>query len=266
MIRTRDFFLYLLMLAFVVLAAVQTGVSQYAVEGWRELLLPRTAEAPTVPAYVPGASNDVSARYAALRERLAAGDGYIEDAPPVFTSVDQTVVASTNSPSTSQSVPAGSRSVQWCSGPVRADVSMWPTNDTSLAVIEGQRVLQSTVTTETTVGTTTTQTTETVTHLALPIRSVRSTFDSCLDSTLIGVTTAGTPLLNDLASQFTQANETTVVGYTRDGFAVYGPTADPSQLDACGGQYVNGSYQYHVRSDEPFILGCYAGVPSSIDV
>jgi hypothetical protein len=111
-------------------------------------------------------------------------------------------------------------------------------------------------------------TTETVlteeTFTTLPIRSVRSTFSSCVPDTLIGVTVAGQPLRNEMAAQYFGAPATQVVGYTRDGFGVYGPIADETLLDECGGQYVGGQYQYHVRQSEPFIIACYAGVPAEL--
>lgn len=53
----------------------------------------------------------------------------------------------------------------------------------------------------------------------------------------------------------------TVVGYARDGFAIYGEGIDEELLDSCGG-YDNGlGYRYHIRERELFVLGCFAAVP-----
>jgi hypothetical protein len=73
------------------------------------------------------------------------------------------------------------------------------------------------------------------------------------------------------------ADSTTHLGYVMDGFPIYGPMAEASELDECNGRYVNGYYQYHVRDLDQvdgdadycngsnpnnnwnYILGCYSG-------
>ena len=71
---------------------------------------------------------------------------------------------------------------------------------------------------------------------------------------------------------------TMLLGYAMDGFPIYGPVSDTSQLDACNGiANGDGSYQYHVRSVDQidanlsycngsspetnwnYVLGCYSG-------
>ncbi len=266
MIRTRDFILYLTVLGFVLLGATYTGFSERAASTAAVIMLPEVAEAPTVSAFAYERPNTLAQRWQELRQRLAGGEGYRRDAPAVFTSVDQTA-AQEAAEATSSAGFSGVRSVQWCGAPVPAAmVASWPAGGT-LRVVEGQRTLVVETTEEINNGSTTEMVLTEEIALALPIRTVRSTFDSCVPDTLVGVTTAGQPLLNDAASTYQNFLETQVVGYTRDGFAVYGPVADAAQLDACGGRYsLNGQYQYHVRTNEPFILGCYAGVPINIDI
>lgn len=77
-----------------------------------------------------------------------------------------------------------------------------------------------------------------------------------------------------------------LLGYSMDGFAIYGPLADDEldQLDACNGMTVDGTYRYHVRTFEQvdesleycndenpetnwnYILGCYSGDVSSTEI
>ena len=71
---------------------------------------------------------------------------------------------------------------------------------------------------------------------------------------------------------------TTLLGYAMDGFPIYGPLSDDSELDVCNGRMNNdGHYQYHVRTIDQvdgeaeycngsnpevnwrYILGCYTG-------
>ena len=42
------------------------------------------------------------------------------------------------------------------------------------------------------------------------------------------------------------ADSDTLLGYAFDGFPIYGPLSDSSNLDACNGIEINGKYQYHV--------------------
>jgi len=265
MIRTRDFLLYVLALGFVLLGVVYTGFSSRVVAEVERVLLPATAEAPAYGAYAPTSEQNVAARWQELRSKLAAGEGYIASAPPDFTSVDQRALAAQVADATSsQATLTGERAVQWCNAPIPALLtSRWP-NDTRLVVTEGQRIVETVRTNTVQTGSTTETLTSTETLLALPVRTVRTPFDSCLPDTLIGVTAAGQPLTNDQAELFTNVAPNQAIGYTRDGFAVYGPLPDSSDLDACGGRYVGGVYRYHIRVNEPFIISCYAGVPVAL--
>jgi hypothetical protein len=262
MIRSRDFLIYMLILGFIILAATYTGLSSRVVNEMQYVLF-----APSVSVerevYSTHSVVDPEERMAELRSRLAAGEGYFDDAPPVFTSVDQTAQKAQATSSTTENY-SGTRTVAWCNVPQPSpQAARWPLN-TRLSEVEGQRVVTTQVTTEVQTGSTTETVISEETIVALPIRTVRSTFTSCLPDTLIGVTASGQPLLNEAAAQYANVPTNQPIGYTRDGFTVFGPVADESVLDECGGQYVGGQYQYHVRIAEPFIIACFAGVPASI--
>jgi len=262
MIRTRDFLLYILVLSFVVIGASYTGFSGRAVAEVQELFFTSSAPVEST-AITPSASDERSTRWAELRARLAAGDGYLDDAPPVFTSVDQTAQQLQAEAATNTPTFTGTRTVTWCTGPQPSRLlANWPAQ-AQLEMVEGQRVVTERVAEMVQTGSTTETVVREEFFLSLPVRTVRSTFTSCLPDTLIGITTAGQPLLNSDAARYANVSMTQVIGYTRDGFSVYGPVADEAVLDECGGQYVAGQYQYHVRLSESFILACYAGVPAS---
>ena len=79
------------------------------------------------------------------------------------------------------------------------------------------------------------------------------------------------------AGHSTQPDSSTLIGYAMDGFPLYGPLDDASELDECNGRHVNGSYQYHVRNLDQvdgnvdycngesaaiqwnYVIGCYHG-------
>lgn len=262
MIRSRDFLIYMFVLGFIILAATYTGLSSRVVTEVQQVFF-SSAEPVEREVYSADPVENPEERMAELRARLAAGDGYLDDAPAVFTSVDQIAQQAQVTASGTENF-SGSRSVAWCSSPQASPrTTGWPLS-TRLNTVEGQRVVTTQVTTEVQTGSTTEIVISEETVAALPIRTVRSTFTSCLPDTLIGVTVAGQVLVNEAAAQYIGAPANQPIGYTRDGFTVYGPVPDDSVLDECGGQYVGGQYQYHVRADESFIIACYAGVPASI--
>lgn len=264
MIRTRDFLLYLIVLGFLIVGAVYTGLSERTVSEMREILFTAVPAAPSSTVFTTEETISLDARRAELQARLEAGEGQLADAPPVFVSVDQLALQEQAEATSSLSDFSGARAVQWCSGPLSSPlIARWPTNS-QLTTVEGQRVLTSTQREIVQMGSSTETVVTEETFLALPIRTVRTSFASCLTDTLIGVTIGGQPLTNEMAGQFLGAGARQAIGYTRDGFTVFGPLEDDTLLDECGGQYVNGQYQYHVRVSEPFILGCYAGVPTTL--
>lgn len=259
MIRTRDFFLYLVALFFVILAATHTGFSKTVGEELRALVKFGTPSE-NIAALTNEDEDARLTRLTALKSQIAAGEGVVSDAPPDFESVDQRRAAEAASTSPENGF-VGDRTAQYCGAPVAPlAVQTWP-RDNTLRLSEGEWVVFENITETVTIGSTTGDQLVEVPYLALPIRSVRTGFDTCLPDTLIGVTTAGQPLRNENAGLYAGFAETAVIGYTRDGFTVYGPVADASVLDSCGGQYVNGRYQYHVRTGEPFVIACYAGIP-----
>jgi hypothetical protein len=48
---------------------------------------------------------------------------------------------------------------------------------------------------------------------------------------------------------------TDMVGYALDGFPIYGPVANQTELDECNGLAVNGTYQYHMKTAEQVQAG-----------
>eukprot|EP01095_Lingulamoeba_sp_RSL-Kostka_P006109 TRINITY_DN188_c0_g1_i1.p1 TRINITY_DN188_c0_g1~~TRINITY_DN188_c0_g1_i1.p1 ORF type:complete len:327 (-),score=123.63 TRINITY_DN188_c0_g1_i1:229-1209(-) len=74
-----------------------------------------------------------------------------------------------------------------------------------------------------------------------------------------------------------KVDENTFIGYALDGFPIYGPMQDNSELDECNGMFKNGNYEYHVQyldqvdgtadycnGDSPaiqwnYVLGCFHG-------
>jgi len=269
MIRTRDFILYMTTLIFVVLGTTYTGLLSHPSPNSQATPVEADKEAVVARAFLPTRTTDLNTRLAELRIRLMDGEGYLAKAPAVFTSVDQVMIEPpvpiTTTENINETTRQQQRSVQWCDhAPPPVDLSRWPS--AVVQITDTERVLRSEVTSAVVVGTTTKFVRQAITRVALPIRTVRSTFTSCLDSLLIGVTVNGSPLRNDSVYRYLKTSAQTPIGYTRDGFTVFGAVSDEAALDECGGQYVQNKYQYHLRPGEPFIIGCYAGLPVPLNL
>jgi hypothetical protein len=67
----------------------------------------------------------------------------------------------------------------------------------------------------------------------------------------------------------TNGEHSVLIGYLRDGFAIYGPQgengAEPTDLDQCNGhfgatpEFQSGTYHYHTTADRSYIPDCYMG-------
>lgn len=263
MIATRDFFLYVALLVGVLVGATYTGVTGLAQDHIRHVVTFNTAESTdaTYLAYTESPDDDKAARRALLTAKIQDGEGSLTEAPPVFTSVDQIRAAEAANATTATASAALVMQAQYCTTPVLpAMASKWP-NIVEVSSFEDEIVFYTEHQETTAVGTTTTTSVTQVEAFRLPIRSVRTGFDSCLPDILIGATVSGQPLANTAVEFYTNTSAETLIGYTRDGFSIYGPLPDESVLDSCGGRYDNGVYQYHVRSESASLIACYAGIP-----
>lgn len=267
MIRTRDFILYCVILVFLLMGAIYTGFMSLDSDPRISKVAFDADTTTTLTAYTEETEDSFTERITSLRAKLSSGEGVIESAPPVFTSVDQLRAQEAASSAAAVATSSvGTREVQYCGAPiVPAILATWPTI-TNVQTVEGEAVFYTEATTEVAVGTTTSTVVETVAAFTLPIRSIRTGFDSCLPDILIGATTAGGPLLNTSVTRYSSVSAATQIGYIRDGFPLYGPVPDETLLDSCGGQMVNGAYQYHVRPSEPMLIACYAGIPATISL
>ncbi|MEZ4200789.1 MAG: hypothetical protein R3B69_04415 [Candidatus Paceibacterota bacterium] len=252
MIRTRDFFLYALILLFLCIGVGTTLIAQSK----------NTIEIPTVTHFLLGrenvavvsgeSANDRETTIARLREKLAQESGYSISRVPVFTSVDEPEPE----PETS------SYEVQRC---LHTDDSTllvkWPPLVT-FSVLEGARVYSYQKIDEKTVGTTTIQATSTVTLTALPLQPLTAVSPACVRE-VVGLTPAGQPLVNSSAGSYQHLGKDALIGYALDGFPIYA-VAPAEGLDTCGGTTENGTYRYQLRAGEGELIRCFTGIPQSV--
>lgn len=262
MIRTRDFLLYMLVLVFLLIATSYTGLAKQDAREWTAPAdsIPVPSEEDVYTAEVFSGDAQSASALERMREKIAAGKGEIIGAPPVMTSVD-TLPSQSDAATTTLMQTTGT---QYCSvAYTHHKVANWPPG-TNVVTNDGVRQVLYQTQTEETVGSSTQMVTHNEVWSEVPIRTVRTAFDSCLPDMTIGITTTGQPLSNSAGMLYQTYAAADIVGYARDGFPIYGPVLDESGLDSCGGLYAGGQYQYHVRAGTADILSCFAGVPADL--
>lgn len=246
MIRTRDFLIYMCTLVFLVSAIGYTILGDMQQQ---QTIATELAAAPSA-AFAYGAVAEASefdreGYVEWLRGKIAAGAGADPEHPVTLETVDETppeaaIVATT---------PVTERAAQYCAPQqdIGGVLGSWDPNAAEVRVVEGARIVLGA---------------ESRPLLQLPIRTVRAATDSCLPHVIIGVTEDGALIGNSDTPAYRAYGPDMLVGYALDGLPIYGPSADAA-LDACGGTNAPTGYRYHVRADEPFILGCFAAPPAS---
>lgn len=152
------------------------------------------------------------------------------------------------------------REISWCDATVleSAIAARWPAS-LEVVVEEGARIARvpGVVSTDPLVPSVPPQPV-----LQLPLYGA-SGAENCLTHAYVGVTPSGRLIHNNDVILYTTYSAADLVGYALDGNPIYGPNPDVT-LDACGGVATAAGYQYHVRTDEPFILACFSGDPATV--
>jgi hypothetical protein len=246
MITTRNFFLYLLCVAILVIAIAATAiVKSERSEPVVEYAIPPMSELSGGATVVGAASElDRAGRLVTLREKVAS----LVSAKPTEEIAEEVEVSS--EPTVTTTEPSLALPDQ-C-GDFKMYDGAWQPNGLSFIVVEGARLLTREVT-----GTSS----ETV--LQLPLRTYPLPVQSCITTDVVAVALDGSLIRNDEVALYTIFGEETLIGYALDGFPIYG-TTDTLRLDTCGGALTDAGYRYYLEIDRPYLLGCFAGIPAEL--
>lgn len=140
----------------------------------------------------------------------------------------------------------------------------WLVEGLQFSVVEGARLLYREVASVAGGSTSTDLGLERLVVWQLPLQSQPADTPSCLDSDVIGVAKDGSLIRNNETALYQVFDGDTLIGYARDGFPIYGARTD-LKLDQCGGMVVEGQYRYHVNAELPHLLDCFAGTPITIE-
>lgn len=264
MVRTRDFLLFVVVFIFILSGIAFTVSTDLRKERTVTDTAPQLAASEGVSLSASTESTDIdrASNLAALREKILRGEGEVIAGAPVFTSVD--TPSSTPIEGEHVSGNESGRVAQYCPSKVySATALLWNLGQATLVEAEGARLVHFTKRSQITQGTSTIATTTTRTALQLPTRPVVSGVASCLDSEFVGVALDGSLINNNESWRYRNYAAESVIGYARDGFPIYGQGVNEEELDACGGYADTAGYRYHIRADEPFVIGCYSGTPVS---
>lgn len=253
MVRTRDFVLFLLMVAVLLLAIGGTELWQ----SWRSLPLmsgifgeERTEIDYT--AVVPATADDRASRLETLRAKVIARLGETEPEPDPEPVVDTTT--STNPTPTTTPVVA---TVKTCPG-YRTLSAPWTPQTIIAENREGARVYY-----ERGLPDALSSTTPETIRAVISLRSWPAGSPSCLPTDVIGIATDGSLIRNNELALYTVFGGESLIGYSLDGFPIYGPSQVTT--DTCGGAVVGGQYRYVLDAERPGLITCFAATPAVIN-
>ncbi len=245
MIRTRDVFLFVVIVVFLLVGIGKTLIDRYAT--------PATVAAPTVKfvdselvsleAVAPeGVAATRDERIRSLRQKIAAG-------------VELTL--SEGEPDQVPAIAAPAEMVLQCPNYNRFS-TFWDASTLVFETVEGARVLYS----DQAIQSSTSPEAVIRTEVAvLPMSPIITPTPQCLSSDVIGLTLTG-ELIRNNSSPFTGVAETALIGYALDGFPIFGVTE--AERDQCGGVTVNGLYRYQVSLESAAILNCFVATPATL--
>jgi hypothetical protein len=263
-IRTKDFLLLILTIAFLVVGITSTIKSDLAT----------TNQQATVSLFLDVATNETeviyeaevvntksedtrASRLAVLREKIR-GFVLAEPAPAVFT--EPTVAAEVIA------IPKSAGEIDKC--PVSTKfLRLWSATNLKFEIVEGARIVYRDSEVNPNFDTYSTGTIPSMSArevvLQLPLRTTPLAIKSCLGSDVVGIALDGSLIRNDEHNLYKIFGQETLIGYALDGFAIYGQ-ANNLNTDACGGAMVNGEYGYYLSAQREGVLGCFGGIPVAI--
>jgi len=139
----------------------------------------------------------------------------------------------------------------------------WSPKGLNFSVVEGARLLyrEVEINTSSSSATSSVELTKEV-LLQLPVQTYASTKKSCIPNDVVGVALDGSLIKNNEYSLYSIFDSETLVGYALDGFPIHGQLEEGT--DECGGVFVDGQYSYYISSKRKAVLYCYSGIPVEI--
>ena len=264
MIRKRDLVLFLASFGFLLVAITVTGLwqqgSRLPVAASLVDFATDTATYTAAVITIPDSKND---RLAALRQKLAEGSSYNAVSEPE-TPPEPEVVAEQPASTTTDGevVDTPQNPVVMCGDTYAVKTIPRLTGMQYYREGEGQRVFFNQVLLADSSSTTAVVPTEEVVF-TLPLRTTPLAFTSCISDDVVAISPTGVRIKNTDYAKYQGSGEAALLGYTLDGFPLYGRT-NSITTDECGGAMIDGSYRYYLSAERDGVIGCFAGIPVTL--
>lgn len=261
MIRTRNFFLVILFLAFLLGGIVLTlwfTSDTKTTTSYRDMLF--GTDTATMTAEVATPADDKQSRLEALRKKLATFTNVAMAPTPSEVEPEPNVAAT----STESNEPDGSAvvaTVQRCANYRSVNVPQL-TGGLTYQEAGGQRTFFVTETVAGDASSTALATNQKVVF-TLPLRSASLGVKDCLTADIVAVTPTGLPIRNSDVAAYSGSGESTLIGYTIDGLTLFGKTSS-IDTDECGGATVGGVYRYYVSPERKTLINCFVAIPVAL--
>ena len=260
MLRTRDFILFFAVIVFLLIAIAATvwhsGRAPGSITVSKDMMFDSTTA--TYTAAVVSMPDTKSDRLAILRKKISdLGPMIAAPEPTEPTEPTEPAATEPEQPSATSTV-AVTDTVDLCA---THRIKSVPELTGQLLYVErdGSRVFYSNAS-QFAVATATVSDTIVLT---LPLRTTPLNFASCIGTDVVAVTVSGAPIRNADYAKYHGLGEATLIGYTLDGFPLYGATSNLA-TDSCGGASIGGAYRYYLSEERDGVLGCFSGIPITL--
>lgn len=266
-LRTRDFLLYLLSFAFLVIAIFVTIV---------EDIYPDNSNNVASVVSVPTSTEEVIFQASTKEKTVPDRAGHLAALRSKIADFKETVIGSATEPEPEPVPVLVEENItdelgEVLAAPLKCSQYQnfskdWSPKGLIFSVVEGARLLYREtevvgVVSTTSSSTILTETTKDVV-LQLPLQTYPAKEKSCLFSDVVGVALDGSLIKNNEHALYSIFSTETLIGYALDGFPIYGQGKE--KTDECGGIFKGGQYRYYLSSDRDAILYCYSGIPVKI--
>ncbi len=267
MIRTRDLFLFLASVVFLMVAiasSIEIGAKNTA---WSKMTF--NDEDIEYTATIPEIENDGrSENLAKMRDKVAEVD-ISKNLASVIAS-EEVIKSGDEEESVSEADEVIAGFVENCSTQTISSV-LWSPQNLKFEVVEGARIIYRdlemapAVATDISASGTEMALVPTLSEIVLQLPLLSAPFGktTCIDSDVVGVAVGGSLMRNNEQTAYRIFGSETLIGYALDGFPIYGLN-DNAKTDKCGGEIVGGQYIYYLSSEREGLIGCFSGVPVSL--
>lgn len=257
MFRTRDFFMFSIVVAFLLLAIITT-ISINKETSWLKITF--TDNNVEYKAVVPeGSIMDREEKLTAMREKISESE-WSKNLASVVSSLEEEKANENEVPEEEEKdFEAGV--INLCSS--YSDYSpAWSTTGLKFEVVEGARIVYRDLSVSGMATDPSLSDMDREIVMQLPLRSTSANVTNCLSSAVVGLALDGSLIKNSDYTAYKIFSAETLIGYALDGFPIYGLNT-LSVTDQCGGTDEDGQYKYYLSNEREGMIGCFSSEPIS---